>query len=487
MYMLKPDDARNITVGYDTHCCQHLGGAGGTCMLDAISNPSSAITVIEDVKTQKIKAQAWTRYDSLSDTLVFDNMEFANDGEVQSFSPLITAWSMAMPEKNIHVGTGFNQGMTNWGKQVSRANSNGGYVHFENENSSVCGSSLYTDYHSQNARCIKKLGDVLLNSNISGITISREPENENEYSYMINPVVLYITKNSETKITTQMKKDIYASLDSDEPFPQDYVKILVGGDKKNTGSLIENIKTLSLESQRYILENKPDAVQYIKNVNSDIALEVLKKTPNKIKDMSDVTYEQAEAVLGINGLLLEFVTEKPSWQNFTKEQKDLLVSCAITQNPYAIKRMKDPDPKWVSMAIFKKKDIIISYPKVSEYIWVSVLKTYPHMIKYAINPTYKMQATAIRKNPYVLNEIKNPDTKIIHEAIGLCGSLILNPKYKPYIDNNTRKAAIKNNPFVADKLDDISTDEKKIVNRINSYKDEEFEVNDLNDMSLELA
>lgn len=121
-------------------------------------------------------------------------MEFANDGEVQSFSPLITAWSMAMPEKNIHVGTGFNQGMTNWGKQVSRANSNGGYVHFENENSSVCGSSLYTDYHSQNARCIKKLGDVLLNSNISGITISREPENENEYSYMINPVVLYITK-----------------------------------------------------------------------------------------------------------------------------------------------------------------------------------------------------------------------------------------------------------------------------------------------------
>lgn len=487
MYMLKPDDARNITVGYDTHCCQHLGGAGGTCMLDAISNPSSAITVIEDVKTQKIKAQAWTRYDSLSDTLVFDNMEFANDGEVQSFSPLITAWSMAMPEKNIHVGTGFNQGMTNWGKQVSRANTNGGYVHFENENSSVGGSSLYTDYHSQNARCIKKSGDVLLNSNISDITISREPENENEYSYMINPVVLYITKNSETKITTQMKKDIYASLDSDEPFPQDYVKILVGGDKKNTGSLIENIKTLSLESQRYILENKPDAVQYIKNVNPDIALEVLKKTPNKIKDMSDVTYEQAEAVLGINGLLLEFVTEKPSWQNFTKEQKDLLVSCAITQNPYAIKRMKDPDPKWVSMAIFKKKDIIISYPKVSEYIWVSVLKTYPHMIKYAINPTYKMQATAIRKNPYVLNEIKNPDTKIIHEAIGLCGSLILNPKYKPYIDNNTRKAAIKNNPFIADKLDDISTDEKKIVNRINSYKDEEFEVNDLNDMSLELA
>lgn len=291
----------------------------------------------------------------------------------------------------------------------------------------------------------------------------------------------------DTNKIPSMKKDIYASLDSDEPFPQDYVKILVGGDKKNTGSLIENIKTLSLESQRYILENKPDAVQYIKNVNSDIALEVLKKTPNKIKDMSDVTYEQAEAVLGINGLLLEFVTEKPSWQNFTKEQKDLLVSCAITQNPYAIKRMKDPDPKWVSMAIFKKKDIIISYPKVSEYIWVSVLKTYPHMIKYAINPTYKMQATAIRKNPYVLNEIKNPDTKIIHEAIGLCGSLILNPKYKPYIDNNTRKAAIKNNPFVADKLDDISTDEKKIVNRINSYKDEEFEVNDLNDMSLELA
>ena len=486
MYMLKPDDARNITVGYDTHCCQHLHGAGGTCMLDAISNPSSAITVIEDVKTQKIKAQAWTRYDAIKDTLVFDNMEFADDREVQSFSPIIAAWSMAMPQHHIHVGTGYNQGMTNWGKLVGRANGVGGYVHFENESESIGGMSLYSDYHSQNARCIKLKDNVLLNSNIANITISREAENDDEYAYLINPVVLFLSKHSDVKLSTEDKKDIYNALSSTEPFPEEYIHKLADKDNKSE-FLLENIETISFEAQKYILEKNPEAVQYIKNVNPELALEILKKTPNKIKEMADVTFEQAEAVLGINGLLLEFIAKKPAWQTFTSEQKELLVSCAINQNPYSIKRMANPETKWVQMAIFKKKDLIISYPGVNEHIWLSVLKTAPHMIKYANNPTYKMQATAIRQNPYTLNEIKNPDARIVKEAISLCGSLILNPKYKNYIDTNTRKAAIKNNPFVADKLDDVTMDEKKIVSRINSYNNDDYEMNDLNDMSLELA
>lgn len=485
MYMLKPEDARNITVGYDTHCCQHLGGAGGTCMLDAISNPSSAITVIEDIKTQKIKAQAWTRYDAIKDTLVFDNMEFADDREVQSFSPLITAWSFAMPEKHIHVGTGYNQGMINWGKPVGRANANGGYVHFENEGSTIGHSTLYSDYHSTNARCIKLKGEVLLNSNISNITISRGQENEHEYDYLINPIVLCIIKNLNVHLSTEQKKELYTKISANEAFPDEYVRILLD---KNS-ELLSNVENISLDMQKYILENKPDDLKYIKHIDPTIALETLKKMPNKIKDMEDVTYEQAEAVLGINGLLLEFIVNKPSWENFSKEQKDLLLSEAINQNPYSIKRIKDPDSKWVQMAIYKKKELLISYPNVNEYIWVAMLKKYPHMIKYAINPTYKMQATAIRTNPYALNDIKNPNKEIVREAISMCGSLILNPKYKTYIDTNTKRAAIKNNPVLANKLDTNDINDNLSRNVVKKFENnmDDFTFDENMDLSFDLA
>lgn len=119
-YILAPDDYRNITVGYDTDCCQHFNGAGEDCTYVATSNPDSGIWIIEDENTGKVEAQAWVWYDRDSDTFVFDNVEFANDQKVESYSGLLSAYTSALPQANVHMGMGYNA-MTGIGKDIDPA------------------------------------------------------------------------------------------------------------------------------------------------------------------------------------------------------------------------------------------------------------------------------------------------------------------------------------------------------------------------------
>ena len=69
-YILDEQDPRQTTIGYDTDCCQHLGGAGETAMMYGLINPDAGFFVIEDKETGKILAQAecWTTRDTIAIT-----------------------------------------------------------------------------------------------------------------------------------------------------------------------------------------------------------------------------------------------------------------------------------------------------------------------------------------------------------------------------------------------------------------------------------
>lgn len=71
MYRLQSDDPRGIFLGHYTDCCQHPGGAGGSCAWHGHSSPDGAFFVVE--KNGKIVAQSWAWRDG--GLVVFDNVE----------------------------------------------------------------------------------------------------------------------------------------------------------------------------------------------------------------------------------------------------------------------------------------------------------------------------------------------------------------------------------------------------------------------------
>lgn len=231
-YIMDGQDPRQVMLGYDTYCCQHLDGAGETAMMYGLTNDEAGFFVVEDKVTGKILAQAetwqcseslmvqrgeavsfksrnlkklleafieteyaddvaneigydiWTNktgdtcygvdedspiytvgasisvknpeillYDMgentkyrekfnsfaksnamygkymqldvngnvtemeswkpINNMLVFDNIEFTDDREIEQFAPIIAKWCEAAPYKNIAMGNGYNE-MSSW-------------------------------------------------------------------------------------------------------------------------------------------------------------------------------------------------------------------------------------------------------------------------------------------------------------------------------------------------------------------------------------
>ena len=109
----KKDIALAAKLGELTNCCQCLGDAGETAMMHGFLNPDAGFWVIED-KNGKIKAQAEI-WKTDEDTLVFDNIEFANTDNghraerAEQLRGVIAAWAMESGYRNIIMGCGYNE------------------------------------------------------------------------------------------------------------------------------------------------------------------------------------------------------------------------------------------------------------------------------------------------------------------------------------------------------------------------------------------
>ena len=111
-YIMDGQDPRQVMIGYDTDCCQHYGGAGETAMMYGLANPDAGFFVIEDKDTGKILAQAevWERTTkSGNKQLVFDNIEFADDRQIDQFAPVLAKWCENAPYDKILMGNGYNE------------------------------------------------------------------------------------------------------------------------------------------------------------------------------------------------------------------------------------------------------------------------------------------------------------------------------------------------------------------------------------------
>lgn len=167
-YILEADDPRNFTVGYDTDCCQHFDGAGETCVVSATQNPEAGIWIIENRDNGKIEAQAWIYADERTDTLVFDNIEFANDQQADDYRDILMAFVKESPYRNIHMGMGCNA-VTGIGEDIDTDRDV--FVHTPEIYDNGEKIEAYSDYHDKNrsdgnekevkARVLKRNGEIL--------------------------------------------------------------------------------------------------------------------------------------------------------------------------------------------------------------------------------------------------------------------------------------------------------------------------------------
>ena len=82
--VLEKDDPLGFVIGDITNCCQHLGGAGESCVTDGYTNPNAGFLVFEttmrdaDGKAtgeKRILGQAYIWYDPATLTVCYDNIE----------------------------------------------------------------------------------------------------------------------------------------------------------------------------------------------------------------------------------------------------------------------------------------------------------------------------------------------------------------------------------------------------------------------------
>lgn len=105
--MLEATDPTQLSIGYDTYCCQHMGGAGETAMVYGLISPNGGFFVVR--RNGKVIAQAESWLAREESTLVFDNIELANDREVTTIFPVLKKWLENSNYSNVVMGLGYNE------------------------------------------------------------------------------------------------------------------------------------------------------------------------------------------------------------------------------------------------------------------------------------------------------------------------------------------------------------------------------------------
>ena len=150
--IMKPGDTRMAILGQATDCCQHLGSAGESAMMYGLVYEHAGFWIIEDKNKHKILAQAEI-WEKDPNTLIFDNIEFADDRDVSQFSELIGLWAEKSQYENIYMGTGYNELADEMGDKVKTIE--GCRPPVNHTVRKIVGDSIYTDAASKQA-VIKK-------------------------------------------------------------------------------------------------------------------------------------------------------------------------------------------------------------------------------------------------------------------------------------------------------------------------------------------
>lgn len=437
MYMLAADDYRNFTVGYDTHCCQHYGGAGSSCVWKLTTDPYAGVVVIE--RKGKILAQGFVWTDEAKDTLVFDNVEFADDRKVSQFNDLFAVWSQSMPYKNIHVGVGYNQGMQSWGRKVT---------YNATMPTTLSSGHVYSDYHN-NARSLKKDGTIQITAR-GAVAISETPLVPSRFDTINNMGLGYLLS---TGFSLDKMMEISEKLQTNTLTDEEIFDIIRSS---KLDSIISHFDYLAPETQVWIMDNRPTAVEYINHPCPAVQAAAIAKDPSKIKDIEDPSEELQLAVIHQNGLLLQMI-HNPT---------DRVIHEAVISNGMALKLVPQErqTEELQRIAVQNFPRIIISINNPSDTVYRQAIQQEPDIVGILGQLSDELQVFAVQCNPSVVNILKNPCAQAISDAVHQNGLLIRNFQMKyPFL----REPAIRQNPFAIGAINNPTLEECTLALSLN--------------------
>ena len=455
MRMLAPDDYKNFTIGIDTHCCQRYGDAGESCVYKYTSDPFAGAVVIE--RGNKVIAQGFVWVDVMTDTFVFDNVELDNDREVQQFTGLFAAYAKALPYANVHIGTGYNQGMNGWGQKVL----------FDKKNPIVAtmpttidgrtnitgwgNGNCYSDYHVSGsvARVIKHMGDLKLRES-PDVRVEFAPDEPTRWDELAKPDLCFMLNDWHKTVEERIDA---AKRFRENPSEEMQMEII-----RRTPAAIASLENPCEAVQKYILENNPELIWSIKNPCTTVQVELIKQDPSYISSVENPSDEMVIDVLSRDGLMLEHISNPSVEACLT----------AVRQNGYARKFVPEGlvNEEIDLASVSSQPKVIANIQNPSNAVIRVALNQNPNVISIMAEPSVQAQLAAVRIRPAVINQIENPCYEAVSEAVSRNGLMIRNfQKQYPEL----REVALRQNGFAAGCLKDLTIEEARIALNQNSH------------------
>lgn len=488
MHILDREDARVFTVGQDCHCCQNLavygdqtygnyysgeimdellaqhftsvdeaytyvhehadhlrslghrhlisGGAGASCVANELTNPLVWVTIWEDSVTGKTIAQADTHYVPDTNTLVYDNIEFVNDGNVKKLYDIIAVYAEQSHYDAIHIGTGYNQGMSSFGKRIATKEFQKYREDLTEEFKEKYGDHVYSDYNTSAVK-IKQNGEMLIFAKkpMSSFSIEHEPEDNEAFRYLTDPVCALFSS-----YTIDARRDLLARMGTQTLTEDELLTIA-----QHKPHLLADYEILPLSAQTAILFSGKDGeldmscFQYVRNPDSLLLNRVLSEHPEAVMYFDNLSIPR-ESWLGVvekDGSLIEYCPD-----HMLDEE---LLTKAIKNNPFAIKyianRIAEPlRSKMIVMAVYKRPILAAHFPHLPEYVWVHICERKGQFGRYCPNQTYRVQKAMIESSVYNIDHIRNPDPRILTTALQSLPSLRDNPRYRTFLTGEAAPA-----------------------------------------------
>lgn len=408
MYFLAKDDYRNFTVGYDTYCCQHWGGAGGSCVYKLTTDPFAACVVIE--RAGRIMGQAFVWTDEINDTFVFDNIEFANDRVVADYADLISSFSKEIPYKNVHMGTGYVAGQyTSWGQCLSNLCAG---------NPAVMPTTLdgrthiYTDYHSS-ARVFKHDGMMFIHQGHARVEWG--PEEPSRWDALRDSGAKVLLNEYTMTVAERLA---FSGRGFGEIEEARQLALLL----KNP-ILVDSMDSVPESWQQSLLDRDvhPKTLQYIKNPIQAVKDKILETIPSKVVDWPDATRDDWKTAL----CKAPELTEKCPFEldsdiaNAVYEAKGEValsyiplgliepsrVAHVIERSPRTILSLDEPAEELVITAVTQQPLLLSALPYVTDRVGRAAIEAMPASIIYWPDAPHSACEDAIRAQPTLIRNL----------------------------------------------------------------------------------
>lgn len=419
MYMLQEGDYRAFTIGEDTTCCQRYRGAGETCVYKYTTDPFASAVVIE--KNGKILAQGFVWTDEATDTLVFDNVEFANDNDdakkVKIFTNIFAAWCEAMPYSNIHVGVGCNYAMQSWGKKVA----------YTAKLPTTLGNGYcYSDYRND-ARSLKTGGKLTI-PRTGFVKITAEPDEPTKWDVLRHPANLYLINDCATPIEDRLKT---AREFLENPTPDAIMRTL-----QAYPAAISAIDNPTEEMQRLVISKDRNLANLIKNPCAEVQKILVEEDAENIRHIDNPTEEMAILAVRKNGLLLSEI----------KNPTEAVIEEAVKENGFAIRCVpaEKQTERIQMLAVTNSPKVVTLLHNPSDAVVIEAIERYPSVVSQLENPTKEQQVAAVSREPAVINSIKEPAYDAVYRAVKKNGLLVRNFQHR---HPQLRAVALEQNGF----------------------------------------